>query len=191
MFHLCKKIYRKKYGELKRRHKELEKRYKELVSMYRALYELYNGQGCPLERLKLHIMRNASNIRNYNSKDRTYNSRKYVCLDGQVVRSKAEREIYNYLILNGVKVRYEAIYKTPWGSIIRPDFYLPDYKIYIEYFGKEKGEDKKYDEIMKFKNELYHSSPIPFIILHSHDDANLYHAIKSKLARYINVSNWI
>lgn len=94
-----------------------------------------------------------------------------------------------YLILNGVKVRYEAIYRTPWGSITHPDFYLSDYKIYIKYFGKERGEDKKYDEIMKFKNVLYRSSATTFVILHARDDAHIYCVIKSKLAKYIEVSN--
>ncbi len=162
--------------------------YDKLYSFYARFYS-----GDPyIMRLAIRnsVMHNFKNIRNYNYKDKKYDTRRFVCIDGQKVRSKVEREIYNYLILNGVKVRYEAVYRTPWGSIIRPDFYLPEYRIYIEYFGKDPGEDEKYDEIMRFKRELYSVSITPFIILDHHDEENLYANLKRKLAPYVDVSSW-
>ncbi len=183
--------YRRKYLDLK-------KKYDELLSWYKRLYSLYNScisgnleESQVTELIRRRIAQNSQNIRNHNSKDDKYATRRYVCLDGQKVRSKVEREIYNYLILNGVKVRYEAMYKTPWGSVIRPDFYLPDYKLYIEYFGKDPGEDEKYDEITKFKNQLYNSVSTPFVILTHHDDEALYSVLKFKLSKYVDVSSWI
>ena len=172
------------------KYKELEKEYNKLLKNYKSLYSRLNSPVFMRWIIKNNLNYNSSNIRNFNYKDRKYRTRKYVCFDGQKVRSKVEREIYNYLLLNGVKVRYEAVYKTPWGSIIRPDFYLPEYKVYIEYFGKDEGEDQKYDEIMRFKKELYKFSTAPFIILNHHDDEDLYNAVKSKLSPYIDVSLW-
>ncbi|NPA74687.1 MAG: hypothetical protein GXO25_01225 [Euryarchaeota archaeon] len=180
---------RKDCAKLKKEYKKIKKERDSLYSFYQRFY--YGNPATMREAIKRGIMHNQDNIRNFNYKDKKYHTRKYVCIDGQKVRSKVEREIYNYLILNGVKVRYEAIYKTPWGSIIRPDFYLPEYQIYIEYFGKEIGEDKKYDEIMKFKNGLYSTSAVPFVILHRHDEENLYLNIKNKLGKFIDVSGWI
>ena len=173
------------------KYKELKKRYDELFKNYSALYSKLENPAFMRDVVRRVIHHNLTNIKNYNSRDQLYHTRKYVCLDGQKVRSKVEREIYNYLILNGVKVRYEAVYKTPWGSFIRPDFYLPEYQLYIEYFGKDIGEDEKYDEIMKFKKELYEYSYAPFVILNHHDEENLYKVLKTKLSKHIDVSNWI
>ena len=172
------------------KYKELENEYNKLLKNYKSLYSRLNSPVFMRWIIKNNLNHNSSNIRNFNYKDRKYHTRKYVCFDGQKVRSKVEREIYNYLILNGVKVRYEAVYRTPWGSIIRPDFYLPEYQIYIEYFGKEPGEDEKYDAIVKFKKGIYSFSLTPFIILTPEDEKNLYNAIKSKLSPYIDVSLW-
>ena len=178
----------KKCRELKKQIKELENDNKKYRDFYSRFY--YGDPLIMREAIRRSISHNSSNIRNFNYKDRKYHTRKYVCLDGQKVRSKVEREIYNYLLLNGVKVRYESIYRTPWGSVIRPDFYLPEHQIYIEYFGKEEGEDEKYDAIVHFKKDLYSFSLTPFVILTPDDEKDLYSAIKSKLSPYIDVSLW-
>lgn len=188
MFLFGRNACKKKLRELKKEYKDLKKKYDKLYSFYMRFQS-----GDPVimrESVRRALRHNHTNIRNFNNKDRKYNTRKYVCIDGQKVRSKVEREIYNYLILNGVKVRYEAMYRTPWGSVIRPDFYLPEYQIYIEYFGKEPGEDEKYDEIMRFKKQLYSYSYVPFVILESHDELDLYSALKEKLKPYVNTSSW-
>ena len=51
----------------------------------------------------------------------------------------------NFLYINGIKYEYEAPYKHKTSDNTyrqyRPDFYLPDYDIYIEHFGIDrKGE---------------------------------------------------
>lgn len=60
-------------------------------------------------------------------------------LHGETVKSLEEVMIANYLFLNGINYIYE--YKYPFESsdkyrkAYRPDFYLPDYDIYLEHFG--------------------------------------------------------
>ncbi|MGC4045051.1 MAG: UvrD-helicase domain-containing protein [Armatimonas sp.] len=58
---------------------------------------------------------------------------------GVKVRSFEECEIANWLFLNGVKFEYERPYEietaTPEHSQYKPDFYLPEFGIYIEHWG--------------------------------------------------------
>ena len=60
-------------------------------------------------------------------------------IKGEVVKSYGELDIANYLFQNHINYEYEASYKfdtndDQYGQY-HPDFYLPDYDVYIEYFG--------------------------------------------------------
>ena len=62
-----------------------------------------------------------------------------VTVDRYIVKSYGEMEIANFLYQNGINYIYEHPYEidtrtSEYGQYF-PDFYLPDYKIYIEYFG--------------------------------------------------------
>lgn len=60
-------------------------------------------------------------------------------LSGEKVRSFEEKTIADFLFLNGVKFFYEIQYKFSANTTkkfkYQPDFYLPEYDIYIEHFG--------------------------------------------------------
>lgn len=55
------------------------------------------------------------------------------------MKSYGEVHIANCLLENGIRYEYESFYKYDTASKeyaqYKPDFYLPDYDIYIEYFG--------------------------------------------------------
>ena len=89
-------------------------------------------------------------------------------LKHEKVKSLAEVEIANFLFLNGVNYEYEAKYRFPTSDsthrVYRPDFYLPDYDIYIEHFGIDRNgelpwlspiEADIYKEGMKWKREVH------------------------------------
>lgn len=66
-----------------------------------------------------------------------------VTIQNEAVKSYGEMDIANYLLQNGVAYKYEAEYKidtrtSEYGQY-HPDFFLPDYGIYIEYFGIDKN----------------------------------------------------
>jgi len=60
-------------------------------------------------------------------------------LQGEVVKSYEERLIADFLFVNGIYYKYEDFYKyntaNAYFSQYRPDFYLPDFDLYIEHFG--------------------------------------------------------
>ena len=66
-----------------------------------------------------------------------YGNLQYKCDDGRKVRSRAEVIISNFLFKEKVRAVYEKAiyYKNEKGEneTLHPDFYLPDYDIYIEY----------------------------------------------------------
>lgn len=70
-------------------------------------------------------------------------------LNNETVKSYGEMDIANFLFRNGVNYVYEQPYETDTRTDeyaqYKPDFYLPDYHIYIEYFGINKqGEVPSY-----------------------------------------------
>jgi len=78
----------------------------------------------------------------------------YLCESGQWVRSKSEREIANFLFQHRIRFVFEKEYTYSSKSYpYYPDFYLPDYHLFIEYFGRY--EDPEYDEKTKRKLEIY------------------------------------
>ncbi|OIR25461.1 UvrD-helicase domain-containing protein [Bathymodiolus thermophilus thioautotrophic gill symbiont] len=60
-------------------------------------------------------------------------------LKEETVKSYQELVIANFLTLNGIKYLYEEPYKYKTKTVERrqykPDFYLPDFDVYIEHFG--------------------------------------------------------
>jgi DNA helicase IV len=88
-------------------------------------------------------------------------------LNGEKVKSLGELDIANFFFVKGVKYDYEPRYEgsvpfNPDYRVYLPDFYLPDYGIYLEHFGvSKKGEPppfvdrQKYLDGMTWKRELH------------------------------------
>jgi DNA helicase-4 len=89
-------------------------------------------------------------------------------LNGETVKSFEETLIANFLFLNSVNYEYEMSYPHNTSEEnyrqYKPDFYLPDYDLYIEHFGiNEKMrapwldgmEEEKYLTSMQWKRELH------------------------------------
>ena len=73
------------------------------------------------------------------------NSQKHETLKKEHVKSNEELVIANYLFVNGIKYEYERPYEvntsTPDKRQYMPDFYLPDYGIYLEHYGVDRNGD--------------------------------------------------
>lgn len=76
-----------------------------------------------------------------------------------LVRSKPEKIIADYLTSCNIKAEYEAktIRLDGWPCV--PDFYLPDYDTYIEFYGGYPGSYKK----KVIKNKIYKKYKIKVI----------------------------
>jgi len=89
--------------------------------------------------------------------------------DGHFVRSKAEVLIDNYLYTAGIVHAYER--KLPVEEDVYCDFYLPEKKVYIEYWGMEN--DPKYQNRKREKLAVYEKYTLNLIQLHEEEVQNL------------------
>ncbi len=72
--------------------------------------------------------------------------------DGTVVQSEGERRIAEWLTAHGITYRYDAKFRIIGEFQIRPDFYLPELDVYIEYWGMD---TPQYKMSMYKKQTLY------------------------------------
>ena len=75
----------------------------------------------------------------------------FCCCDGHNVSCEAERKIDNWLYLSGLLHAYKR--RLPDTEVLFSDFYLPQYHLYIEYWGE--GNQKEHlSSKMKKKDKL-------------------------------------
>jgi hypothetical protein len=98
--------------------------------------------------------------------------------DGTVVQSGGERRIAEWLSLHGIAYRYDAKYRIIGEFQIRPDFYLPEFDLYIEYWGMD---TPKYKMSMYKKQTLYQQEGKRLISVYPGDLPRLDALLVSKL----------
>ena len=116
-------------------------------------------------------------------------------LKGDQVKSYEECEIANFLYLNGVPYEYEASYEHETATAekrqYKPDFYLPEYGIYIEHFGLDaRGrtapfvDREKYLRGMDWKRRIHAERGTVLVETFSHEcaDGKLIRNLEAKLA---------
>ena len=110
--------------------------------------------------------------------------KKTITLRGEKVKSRAEAKIANHFSRLGVVYKYEHRLRRGFlgKTIARPDFYLPDYNIYIEYWGLIHL--PKYRRTMKWKMRQYHNRRIKFVSLYPDDLDNLDSVLRTKLEQF-------
>lgn len=93
---------------------------------------------------------------------------------GETVRSYGEKQISDFLAQNNIQYQYESQIKNVFAL---PDFYLPEYDVYVEYWGLINADDPKvkdnYVRHMKKKMARYHSNNIKFISIYPDNLRNL------------------
>ena len=101
--------------------------------------------------------------------------------DGTWVQSDGERLICEVLTAEGIRYRYDERFRILDGYAIRPDFYLPEFDVYIEYWGMETAD---YKIGMLKKQQLYQQQGKRLISLHPADKPRLRTTLLEKLAQY-------
>jgi hypothetical protein len=106
---------------------------------------------------------------------------KSVTLRGEPVKSIGEKRIADYFERNNIRYVYEKEARTSAlifsSKISNPDFYLPDYDVYVEYWGLVDADDNytrnRYVRNMKRKMAIYHQNHIKFISIYPRNLQNL------------------
>ena len=105
-------------------------------------------------------------------------------VDDVAVQSQGERRIGNWLAAHGIAYEYDERFLIARDTRIRPDFYLPEHDLYIEYWGMDTPE---YVENMRKKRFLYQRARKKLISLSFRELPRLESALGEKLSRYLNL----
>ncbi len=111
----------------------------------------------------------------------------FKCLDGHVVRSKGELMIDNHLYRLGITHEYEKTIKVR-GKPIKYDWFLPDYKVYIEYWGFY---GKLYQRRKEEKIKLYNKGKLSLISIEDIMLADCYSNLERELKKFMLIKNGI
>lgn len=119
-----------------------------------------------------------------------YGTRSMTKLDVEV-RSRAEQRIADYFDSIGLRYEYEREIETGFWifteKVSCPDFYLPDYGVYVEYWGMldvENDYDRsKYTREMKYKMARYHELEVKFISIYPDNMKNLDWVFRKKFEK--------
>ncbi len=98
--------------------------------------------------------------------------------DGTVVQSDGERRIADWLTAHGLTYRYDAKFRIIGEFQIRPDFYLPELDVYVEYWGMD---TPQYKMSMYKKQMLYQQEGKRLISVYPPDLPRLNAVLISKL----------
>lgn len=93
---------------------------------------------------------------------------------GEVVKSRAEKQIADYFNENNIRYIYEDQAKTTLSAfrekISKPDFLLTDYNVYVEYWGLvdvgDSEQRSRYQRDMRWKMKQYYDNGLKFISLY-------------------------
>ncbi len=116
-------------------------------------------------------------------------------LKKETVKSHQELVIANFLTLSGIKYLYEDSYKYKTSIEKRqykPDFYLPDFDVYIEHFGIDRDENtapyinkKEYLDSIEWKRQKHqeHGTTLVQTFSYEFTENNLLISLKEKLLK--------
>ncbi len=100
--------------------------------------------------------------------------------DGTWVQSDGERRICEILNSERIKYRYDERFRILNGYAIRPDFYLPELDVYIEYWGMDTAD---YKIGMLKKQKLYQQQSKKLISLYPADKPRMREVLLKKLEK--------
>jgi len=127
----------------------------------------------------------------------------------ELVKSYGELDIANFLTQNGITYEYETAYiidtRTSEYGQYHPDFFLPEYNIYIEYFGINsngevpayfnkkfgKSASETYQDSMNWKRQLHkeHNTIMIECFFYEKLSGNLFKSLEGKLKEYNVIFN--
>lgn len=100
---------------------------------------------------------------------------------GTLVQSDGERRIADWLSAHCIAFRYDERFRILSGHAVRPDFYLPELDVYIEYWGMDTAD---YKIGMLKKQQLYQQEGKPLISIYPSDKARLDTILRQKLVLF-------
>ena len=147
------------------------------LNNFDSLGEVYEHE----KSMDLETIKSKYNKASFVEENKISNTESKLTLKQERVKSLQEVEIANFLFLHGIRYEYESQYKyqdqESSRKVYRPDFYLPEYDIYIEHFGVDKNnrcpwlsriEEEKYVEDMNWKKQWHKKNRTTLLCTYSY-----------------------
>ena len=122
----------------------------------------------------------------YKKKYQPQRATSFKCLDGHIVRSKGELIIDNHLYRLGLEHEYENTIRIR-GKPLKYDWYLPDYKAYIEYWGYY---GKNYMKRKAEKLQMYRKGNVKLISIEDIMLKDIYSNLEKELSKIIKIKKF-
>jgi hypothetical protein len=100
---------------------------------------------------------------------------------GTLVQSDGERLIADWFAAHNIAFRYDERFRILSGHAVRPDFYLPELDVYVEYWGMDTAD---YKIGMLKKQQLYQHEGKRLISIFPADKPRLDSVIRAKLSLF-------
>jgi hypothetical protein len=100
---------------------------------------------------------------------------------GTLVQSDGERRIADWFAVHNIAFRYDERFRILSGHAVRPDFYLPELDVYVEYWGMDTAD---YKIGMLKKQQLYQQEGKRLISVYPADKPRLDGVLRAKLALF-------
>ncbi|MBM3853329.1 MAG: HEAT repeat domain-containing protein [Verrucomicrobia bacterium] len=100
---------------------------------------------------------------------------------GTLVQSSGERLIADWLAAHNIAFRYDERFRILSGHAVRPDFYLPELDLYIEYWGMDTAD---YKIGMLKKQQLYQQEGKRLVSIYPDDKPRLDSILRAKLTLF-------
>lgn len=110
-------------------------------------------------------------------------AKKFKCLDGHITRSKGELIIDNHLTRLNIEHEFENTIRVR-GRPIKYDWYLPEFEIYIEYWGYF---GKDYMDRKEEKIDLYEKGNLNLVSIEDIMLEDIYEHLEEKLKEFIPI----
>ncbi len=105
-------------------------------------------------------------------------------VDGVAVQSRGERRIGDWLAAHSIAYVYDDRMVVAGDFAMRPDFYLPEFDVYIEYWGMDTPE---YRANMEKKRFLYRRDRRRLVSISFRELDDIEAVLEMKLSRYIRL----
>jgi len=99
-------------------------------------------------------------------------------LSGVTVRSSYEKKCADFLYKNNIRFQYEPLMLLG-GRQFRPDFYLPDFNLFIEICGY--NHHPYYRDRRIYKEQIYKKNALRVVFVNHNGTGNLEEKIREKL----------
>lgn len=159
---------------------------KDNFSKYENFDEYFNAYK---EKRRLEVLDLKSHISSALEKD--YNAEHIYTLKNELVKSKGEAMIANYLFTHGIEYNYEKIYKDIVDDykVYKTDFTLNlgGEEIYIEYFGLSNyklDELNTYQRIKQIKDDYHLKHKNKYISIDYMSNENIIETLENELIKY-------